>query len=304
MKSFYKKTIRVELILNESEFSKNGGITGTNDPNTRAISLTGIATNASIHRSAGQATAEIYLHGLSRELMGRFTVLSAFGRPDIFSVNRIRLFVKEGDDEQQVFFGGITYAAADFNQQPNVPFIIVATEIFDLRANMIKPHAFPQGTSADYAFDTICKEIGLKFYNPFNHPFPPLSPTSLTGTAYDQLDKLSQQCDCVFYVLMGRFFIVPKGSTVNADNLLSYNTNASISRINGMIGYPKVTNNGFTVSTLFRYDINPPNVVKLSVPEMGIEVDCVVQSLEHNLVAEMSGGWTTSFVLIRTTKGV
>lgn len=234
--SFTRKKIRVVFMLASGAFGPNGEDT---------ITLDGYRVAATIENAEfpTAAIASVRISGLSLSLMNRLSI----ARFDIVQANPNQIQVYAGDDKNGmplVFQGGITMAFADYNNAPDVAFMVQAQSALRGNATSCTPTVFRGTVRADVVMETIATKAGYTFTNRGCNDV--LLNPNFFGSPGQQIALLMQKLpNVVVNINNDQLTIWPRDDPAPNDNV------PYISKDTGMVGYPSYAEGGITFRCLF-----------------------------------------------------
>jgi hypothetical protein len=195
-----------------------------------------------------------------------------------------------------VYSGGIIRAGADYNMSRDRPFIINSLQYFTLQNTNILPTNIQGSISVDNLFRYIANKAGFRYvgtdvsgnaYNPI-----------LTGSVLQQLDEVSKRYGYKHYISQDSVvnqnvvFVSPINTPFDID---TYQISAEN---NNMIGFPVITDYGFSVMSYFNPQLTvgrSVNVNSLTVPYINNRT-LYVNQMVHEL-GNRSNNWRTTMQL-------
>lgn len=288
--SFTRKKIRVVFMLATGAFGPNGEDT---------VELDGYRVAATIENAEfpTAAIASVRISGLSLGLMNKLSV----ARFDIVQANPNQIQVYAGDDKNGmplVFQGGITMAFADYNNAPDVAFMVQAQSALRGNATSCTPTVFKGTVRADVVLETIANKAGYSFVNHgcndvlLNPNFP--------GSPGQQIALLMQKLpNVVVYINNNQLMIWPRDDPTPDDNV------PYVSKDTGLVGYPSYAEGGITFRCLFNPLIVFNELVEIESKYLPTGWDnafgsspgngrWLVMQVRHDLATETPGGpWFT-----------
>ena len=235
--------------------------------------------------------AEIKIWGLTQALMNQLATLGlAF---NILPKNTITVMAGDVFGMTTVFQGTIYAAYGDYEKQPDVPMVFIATSGGGAVVAPASTTTFPLGTSIPSAMQTIAGKMNFNFEN--NGVSGTIDDEYVEGTLYDQARTIAEH---------GRFSLGLIGTTLSiwpqGGSAASLTTVPQISPSTGMIGYPAFTQQGIIVKSVFN-----PNVVfggqisvqsSLQAQGLSISGTYAVNKVDHALDSYVRNGQWMSTV--------
>ncbi len=240
-------------------------------------------------------------------LVNELSTLGIYPKPT-GTVHKLAIVAGNGKTSQKmqtfskVFEGYIETAAADYNSQPDPAFIFTATAGGGLNLLPCVPVSFSGEVKVVDIFKTIVANI-----NHFSSADDPLI-SSFENLGVDGVEKNP------YYFGDGRRQLSECAENNNVDMILSNgvltiwpkNTNKPVndkpimlSKLNGMIGYPRYSQQGVIVETVYRNDLSftRPYYVDSNIKKASGRYEKVVR-ITHNLTCKSPGGpWSSEIEL-------
>jgi hypothetical protein len=299
--TFSSKLISIQVQLAQGS--------NTSQPNTFAESgtdttmLSGSRTQVRIENASapGISIAHVKIWGLTPSLMNQLSALGiAFNQvPGNF------ITITAGDavsGMSTVFSGVILNAYGDYQNQPDVPFLIEANSTLSQAVGVAQaPSSFPGTQSAANIMAGIAGQMGLTFEN--NSVTAQLSNVYLSGSLATQADRLADMANFKWGVFGKTLAIWPLNGSRNSSSI------PTISPENGMIGYPAFAAFGIVVKTLFnpqlsygsKVQVNSSVIAGIASASAGnptrptIPSQFTILKVDHSLDSLLPGGdWMTT----------
>lgn len=233
--------------------------------------------------AAGQGTMELSVYGVPNDVINRMTVTKASPKITNWIPNKIRLDLldKKGNTDL-LFIGNIAVAVADYNSAPDVPLQIVAYTWYEAAMMLSQPLSFSGTAKVEHILAVIAKNIGVDFVN--NGVTTTMTDVSLNGDAWVMITSLCNAADIDFVLSKNTLKIAPKGQSNDMDAI-------KISRENGMVGYPRVIDDGVLVTCAFNNEYDILRRVNLYVKEIdAAQGDFVIRGLDHSIDTQTPDG--------------
>lgn len=273
-----KRKITIQFTLGEGQFGEDGSDT---------VTIEGLRASVQIQKSGGQSYsyAHARLWGVPIDVINRLTVQNKLS----YQEQRFnKMTVLAGDDEggQSVCFSGtISEAWADFNDMPDVNFMVTAqTGLFE-SAKSVPPITQSGQVDVVTLISGIASQMTRQLQN--NGVTAKLVNPYYSGSLLDQLSAITRDaninCDMDDAVIA----IWPAGSSRNEQVPV-------ISRDTGMVGYPMFTQNSVALSMLFNPGLSFGQRIKIESALTPANGMWDIVALTHNIESEMPGGeWFT-----------
>lgn len=287
-----------------------GQNTQTNQPltfaetGTASIEIKNLRTSVRVNNSGNPAScsAEIKIWGLPPSIMNQLSTLGL----QINLVSKNSVLVKAGNAGSSlstVFQGTILDAYGDYEQQPNVPFVMIARLDGFNAAGLALPTSFPQPFDVATAMGSFARQMGIQFIN--NGVNLTMPPSYFTGSLSDQVTKLKN---------MARIGLgYPNFTALEIWPLNQARTTPSVPKItpqmpDGSISYPSFTQQGIIVKTIFNPLISLGGMVEVDSTILGaiaqvqqqrgltFPTQWVVVKLDLALDSQLPGGQWMSVV--------
>lgn len=283
---FTRRALSFQFVLGKGQFGANDAGFGSN---SNVVTLTGLRATALISMPGGatKPTADIKVFGMSPTLMNRLSTLGSI--PTSHRINSVAVQAGNVDGTLSTVFTGTIYNGyGDYDQQPNVPFVVNASSAF---IEAIKPspvNSFVGSSDVATMLSGLAIEMGLSFEN-FGVTAQ-LSNSYYYGSAWQQAKQIVRDAGIEWNVCEGGVLAIwMPGQSRDTP------TPPEISPDTGMIGYPSFFPLGLQLRTVF----NPLIVfgrritVKSSLPNSS--GPWVVAGLQHSLESRTpDGAWETS----------
>lgn len=278
--SFVKRVISVTFTLAPGKAYPNGQNVAT---------VSGLRASALVIKAGGPAMNELQLRiwGLSESIQNSLSTLGQL--PIVVGSNRVSVSAgNEGSQPSLVFDGNIAAAWADYQNQPETFFHVTAYLGTEAAAKPVPPSSYGGPTDAVVIMSQLATQMGLSFENNgvtgvlLSNPYFP-------GAAWEQMRRCAEAAGINCIVDDGKLAIWPNGGARSASTLL-------ISPQTGMIGYPRYTQYGIAVSTLFNPSLKYGTYVEVRSSLTPANGRWYIYKLSHNLEAQMPGGhWMSTF---------
>ncbi len=282
---FVKRKIDVTFRMGEGETGEKPG---------PAIKISGlrVATRTEYYNAAIQAECQIRIYGLKQSLLNQL-VATGYGAHEV----RNNFVVLEAGDEggvmSTVYHGNIVRSYADYAASPDVSLNVhCLASYFDA----MKPYpsrSYKGAVDVASILAGIAKDIGLAFVN--DGVNVKLTDQHLTGTAYDQIQKCAEAAGISYVIEYGELVIFPKNRERNAPVIL-------ISPQTGMVGYPAVSSQDISVTTLFNPSLATGKEVEIKSVSTIANGKWIIVGLTHILESEVpDGAWFSQIFCRRMT---
>lgn len=277
--SFTQKLLQIQFALGEGTF----GTTGAN-----VTTLSGLRASATITRAGGPSlgTLSLRVYGMKQAMMNQLSTLGSV----VTSLRQNQVAVLAGTPDGvfvQVFHGTIFDGYGDYGNQPDVPFVVNAQEIY--LKNLIPSNSLSLQKSFDVAtvLSGLANQLGLTFEG--NGVQVTLPPSYFPGPPLIQARKIIEHAGLEWNGGEGGVLAVWKpGQSRDGDIPL-------ISKDVGMIGYPSFFSLGIQVRTLFNPTIGIGRKFKIQSELPAANQEWVVASLSHTLETLMpKGKWEST----------
>lgn len=287
MSSYVSRDLRLEITLATGEFGSSKG---------NKITLQGWRALCNISSAGGAqlSQADVSIFGLKSDLMKQLTRL----QKDLSFVerNRLDIFAINGGVETLVFAGEIWNAWADYTKVPDVCLRVSAMSGF---YSLIKPESMTSYKGPTDVVD-IAQQLATLMRVGFENGFIgsgvkiTIENTYLSGSAVDRLRDLVKMTGMTAIVELGVLYISPL-NTPRAKNAI-----IEINRNSGLVGYPVFD----AASCIFMSEFNPAirfnGLVHVTSDAETRDGNYIVQSLSHQLEAQMPDGKWFSTVVAAT----
>ncbi len=277
--TYARRRIDLKFQMGEGSFGESGD---------DVLAVSGLRVSASIQRNGdvSLSAAQIRVYGLSLSVMNR---LSTLGKP-LMQGRQNTVTVSAGDDESgmaTVFVGNMTRAWTDLSAPPDGVFLIESYAAILDKLRPLAPTSFPGNATAAVIVSGLAAQMGYNFENAgvdvtLSNPY-------FAGTGRQQLDAVARAGNFNAYLddTTNTLAIWPRdGSRGGAIPLITART--------GMVGYPRITQNGMAVTTLFNPNISFGRNVQVESILTPAQGTWTVFQLAHELESETPGGkWFT-----------
>lgn len=270
--SFQKRRIDVTFQLGEGEFGESGFDT---------VKLTGLRCIVDIALAGGisKGALNLRVYGMDLPTMNK---LARVGRiAPSTRQNIVTVQAGQGDVLPVIYKGSIFAAWVDFSGMPEVCLNVEAAAGWYEAIKPVSPISIKGAGDVALIVQTIADSVGFGFVNQGVNV--KVASPYLPGSAWDQLQAITQAADINFSVDRNSIYIWNKGEARLSDL-------PTISSGTGMVGYPRFNDNGISLSTEFNPSIvfgGQVNVVSELLPAQGA---WVVNQLSHNLSSELPNG--------------
>jgi hypothetical protein len=256
---------------------------GTFDGSNNTVTLSGYRAHALVSHAGGPSdgTLNLTIRGMKPDQMNKLATLGV--RFNIVGNNKIVVTAgdKNGGTPSTVFIGYIIDAAADYNAQPEVAFIVTA--------HTLGPQAVAPATASSYRgpadvatiMQNLATQMGLKFENSGVQSKLPNS--YFSGSARSQMRQCAENAGINATVIDGTLAIWPKRGSRNGQIPL-------VSPDTGMIGYPTFDAMGVMVETLYNPSIGFGQKIKVQSSILAANGEYTIYRLDHDLTGELPGG--------------
>jgi hypothetical protein len=277
------RVINVSFLLDSGTFGGQGGGTNTlSFGNTPAL---GYRITAKVNVFGGDDfnTLDLRVYGMSLSHMNSLSTLGNV--PQGEGGNTVT--VNAGDAVNgmtQVFTGQIFNAFADMQAMPEVAFQVYASTTNTASLKAASATTFKGPKQFSDVMQTIAGKMGVPFQN--NGVTAVLSNPYFSGTPREQaLACIKAAAACWNGVDKGTLAAWPPNQSMGGGG-------ATISKDNGMVGYPAFTSNGILVKTLFNPGITYGETITvisdIQIPGTTNQWD--VDTLKHYLESETPNG--------------
>lgn len=287
--SFDKRKIDITVTLGTGTF----GDTGADQ-----VKLTGKRVSAQIIKGALPDTdsAIVRIFGLTTTVLN---TLSRLGKP-LDYVRNNTVTISAGDDTDgmsQVFTGVIVSSYPDFDGAPDVCLVINANAgLVDL-ARPVAAISFPDGADVGVIASQIAASMNKAFLN--SGVNMRLNTVYLPGSALDQLRSLIQAADIWADPNAG-----PTGTSLEIwpKNTERDTLEYELSPESGLVGYPRYSDAGISLTALFRPGFIIGAQFQLSSVLVGANGSWNVMQLSYDLESETpDGSWFMDIGAYRPT---
>ncbi|MHB8272812.1 baseplate hub protein [Bradyrhizobium sp.] len=250
VQSFVQRKIELSITLQPDQ--------QTGQPNTFAntgsdtITLSDFRTSVRISNngSPGGSDVEVRIYGLAEETMNELSALGiVFNR-----IQKNSILISAGDDiagMTAVFGGTIFTAMPDYNQAPNVPFIMQCFSGYVSGVVPVPASSFPQPTDVATIMAGFAAQLNPPVGFENNGITTQLPASYFSGTITDQIKKCATAAHINAELVDAntKLAIWPIGGSRTS---LQDQNIPLISKDTGMIGYPTLSPNGYMMlKTLF-----------------------------------------------------
>ena len=255
--SFSQKLLNFTFQLNPNPSNNQPStFSGTNNSNSVSISGHRARCRITYAGAPGGGGAEVSIYGMSQSLMNQLATLGIVF--DSISQNNILISAGTGAAGGQstaasaisspasgfplVFGGTVYFAYGDYNNQPDVPFKIIAQSGLYNAVKSVAPSSFTGPTSVAAIMQNFAKQLGVTFEN--NGVTVQLSNPYYPGTLLQQIYQIAEHCYIHAQLVDGgtKLAIWPIGGSRTSQTNIPL-----ISPDTGMIGYPTFANNGYLI---------------------------------------------------------
>lgn len=278
-------------------------LTGNNavfpgDPEKAAnvLQLSGLRMSASIKGTAFPAFPEATLRiwGMAQADMNALCIVAVQGGKPEYTFNTVLIEANAGNGWVAVFAGQVVNAGPNYDNIPDVPFIVQAiTGGFDL-LNPAQPTTYPGVADAATIISNIAQKMGVAFHN--DGVSVPLVGSYYTGTLSDQLRQVAADANIdvawegpggslsdatnAGNTSTGLLTIAPKGIARSIQAVV-------LSPKTGLVKYPKVLGNGYLqVRALF--DPGYRTLGPVTIKDSEVVID---PNLPKTLNSVANGSW-------------
>jgi hypothetical protein len=201
--------------------------------------------------------------------------------------------IEAGDDESgmTVVFNGLIFDAyPDFNDQPNVSFVVKANSGAEIQLKPVKPTTFKGDVPVATALQQILQPTGLSLEN--NGVNAVLSNPYFPGAAMTQVMSALKAADVFGFLDLSKKLLAiwPKNKSRDSGGI------PEVGPDTGMIGYPQFERMIVKVRTIFDPTIHGPTNaapgtrVKINSQLKAANGEWVVRQVSYNLMSEMPNG--------------
>ena len=239
--SFVQRLLQFSITLGgtNSVTGQPNSFAGTDGADTVSFQDARASVRVELAGAPSQGTADISVWGLPQSLMNE---LSTLGK--VFQwVGYNTITISAGNPQggfTPVFAGTIQYAAADYNNQPDVPMRFVAQSGLAYAVTSVQPSSYAGATNVADIMSGLARAANLGFEN--NGITAKVSNPYYRGSLLDQVDKLAADAHINWTILPNQVLSIwPIGGS--RTNLGS--SPPLIEAGSGMIGYPTFAPNGY-----------------------------------------------------------
>jgi hypothetical protein len=255
---------------------------------TNTLTVSGLRVSVQIEEkgsAVGLNTATARIYGLTQSVMND---LSTLGMIVPFAErNTMQIFAGNQNSQlSSVFVGDVNEAWGDYEDLPNVSFLLHAqTGMVDMIAP-VSPLSFPDVFDVADALGTLAGKMGMSFEN--NNVTGVVLPCSyFPGTALQQARAIANAAGINFAIDNGVMVIFPAGGA-------RAGTTVAIGPDTGMIGYPRFTNFGMVLRTVYNPALRFGGLIKVTSDIKAANGTFVIGALTHTLESRMPNGkWET-----------
>lgn len=285
--SFIRRKLDIVFTLARGQFGESG---------TDTVTLSGLRCSAAIVKQGGdtQGELDLLIFGMTPSLMQQLSQLAQ--TPDGSRGDQVTVLA--GDDAAGMaiaYRGAIRDAWVDYDDAPQIAFHVVGMAALPEALKPVPPSSYRGTADVVTIMSNIATLMGRQFENggvsgiTLNNPYFP-------GTAYEQFERCRAAARIEGTLDDGTLAIWPRGGSRGGAVPL-------ISPATGMVGYPKRTQIGVNLTSLY----NPSVVIGGDVQVNTSNVPCRgtwhILTVAHTLEAEVPGGqWFTS--LTCSTPGI
>ena len=270
--SLIERKITVTFLLADGAFANGGS----------SLEVSGLRCEAQIDNINGVSLGALQLriHGMRIEDMNSLSLLGK----KYMEARRNQVIVSAGDDDAgmtQVFSGTIFQAFIDYGSMPDVGFVVSASSAYF--ESLQKTAAVSVDGSVDVAtiIQSISSGIGFDFKN--NGVTAKLSNQYLDGSPIAQITCAAQAARIACSITNQKVSIWPNGG-VRDDQVVP------ISKETGLVGYPRYSQYGIDVVTLFNPLLANGRKATVTSDAVGASGDWYVQVVRHELASQVPGG--------------
>lgn len=278
--SFTRRHIDVRFSLGQGQFGESG------EDN---VTLTGAKVSAQIVKTGGlsDSIANLRIWGLPLDIMNRLTVQNKLGYQEQ-RFNQVTILAGGEDDGMSVCFTGtISEAWADFNNMPDVCFLVTAQSGLFEGAKTVDPISFNGTVDIVTMLSGVAAQMKLSLRN--NGVTSRAVNPYYSGSLSEQLQAITRDYMINYSVENGVLNIWPSGGAID-DNI------RVISSETGLVGYPMFTQNTLSFKMLFDPAISWGQTVQVVNEMTPAEGLWTVAGVSHEIDSEDLGGgmWFTS----------
>jgi len=282
--TFSKKRIELTITLGEGEFGDTAGNT---------VTITGAKIFADLANPGGETmgAAQIRVYGISESLMNKLTTIGQINRA-VRTKNTVA--VAAGDDDtgmQLAFVGVIVDAWADYNAQPEVPFMIQAYAGMDVAVKPVNATAYRGSTPVIQILVDLAGEAGvtLDAEDPEVQLFNPYFP----GATLNKIRDVCRAAGLQYAIDRSELRVWKTGKSAVGDKPL-------ISAGKNMIGYPSLSSKGMTVQCRFNPNVKIGADIEVESSLPMANGSWHVFTTSHNISSVADGGpWNTKIEAYR-----
>lgn len=268
-----RKRIEVAFKLGQGTFP------GGND----TVKLSGLRTSAHVQVAGTTAsTLQLRINGMTLDNMNRLSMMGIRFATGNVQYNTVTVDAgNENEALTTVFQGTVMMAYVDFQNQPDVAFVVLAQAGGADAVINTEPTSFGQGGSVANIMSGFATRMNLSFEN--NGVEITLPPSYFSGNLTDQVRQAAKAANIEWIVENGTLAIWPKGGSRGGDI-------PDVSPETGMVGYPTYTEFGIMLRTAFNPSIGFGGKIKVTSQLKPACGEWIVYALEHVLESELPRG--------------
>jgi hypothetical protein len=279
---FAKRSLDVKIKGNDGEFSYKN----------HRVSL-------SIGQAGGEALGvmQAVIYGLKQDDLVKLTSVSVLGQENFGRSIEITARSKNADGQESTalaFVGVINTIYADFNQQPDVPLIIVANGAENAPFTIPDPTSINGQLPVENILQPLAEKAGFELVN--SGVTGSLENSYYSGSALDQIRAICRAANINFSIEKGLLFIWPKNAYLNLPAI-------ELSSQSGLVGYPSFSQFNLIVKSVFNPLYQMGRLINLETDITPLNGNWQITMMQHSLEAEMPNGqWFTDLFCIRATQ--
>ena len=298
MRTFYQRLLDVTFTLTS----------GTFDGKNTVLKIPGLRVSATVKVGAqGLSDLECEIYGLKKDVIKRLMgVHLAAATPWQKDRNGIKLEVYSSvDDTRYVLFNGeIFVAIADFNNVPEVPLRVTASDTYGKQSIVLQPKTFAGAAKVSDIMAYLAGQCGCVLENNGVDDSFVLRDYTVQGSAVQAIEETARAAQ-IDWNFLGQGTIqtdeAPSGVLVICKKgVTRKDATSEIHEANGMVGYPVLTTENVHVKCLFNPRYWKSNRVRLfASEEMDIlNGEYIIQNVKHTVHSELPGGqWVSELTL-------
>ena len=281
--SFTQKQLRATFQLGQGDFGESG---------FDIIAFSGLRMSADVHltNNHNMSAMQLRIWGLTFDHMQRLSVLK---RPPISPGRKNKILLEAGDVEtglHKVYEGDINLAWADYQNQPDVYFLVHSIGLLFAAVKPLPPVSYQGAADVATVMEGIAKSADCQFEN--HGVDAKLSNPYFPGTAREQLRACADAAGIEWTYDRGTVAIWPAKKARGGEDKVPILTPTS-----GNIGYAAFTEFGIAMRCLYDPALKIGGLVEIRDSDIpNVNGRWKVWELAYNLESEMPGGnWMMSF---------